>query len=115
MDLLNKNKIDTLASEIGQENVPVLLGIFLSELTTYENNLREHAQADSEYLKEISHALKSSAASFGADKLCAKAIEIDGMVKLGLEMDVMSEYEHLIQLLRETRERYERLQPSSGA
>lgn len=115
MDLLNKNKIDTLASEIGQENVPVLLGIFLSELASYEETLRGQEHGDSEYLKEVSHALKSSAASFGADKLCAKAIEIDSMVKLGLDMDVVAEHDDLQRLLKETRERYERLQSSSEA
>lgn len=115
MDLLNKNKIEALASEIGQENVPVLLGIFLSELASYEETLRAQGQDDSDYLKEVSHALKSSAASFGADKLCAKAIEIDSMFKLGLETDVLAEQNDLQQLLKATRERYERLQPSSGA
>ncbi|MBF8999846.1 quorum-sensing phosphorelay protein LuxU [Vibrio nitrifigilis] len=112
MELMNQHKIDGLAQEIGQENVPVLLEIFLGELTGYQQQLTDVSQADKqECLKDISHALKSSAASFGADKLCAKAIEIDGMVKLALEFDVNAETENIIALMEETHQCYEQLLP----
>ncbi|WPC73272.1 quorum-sensing phosphorelay protein LuxU [Vibrio porteresiae] len=112
MDFLNQGKIDGLAQEIGQENVPVLLEIFLGELTSYEQQLSQISGAEQyEYLKEISHALKSSAASFGADRLCAKAVEIDGMVKLGLEFEVNTEAERMMELLKATFARYQQLLP----
>ena len=70
MKVLNQQKVDELAGEIGQENVPVLLEIFLGELKGYYEHLEINKASDtSKYLADISHALKSSAASFGADSL----------------------------------------------
>ncbi|MDK9760265.1 Hpt domain-containing protein [Vibrio sp. D173a] len=82
MKILNQQKVDELASEIGQENVPVLLEIFLGELKGYHEHLEQSNEEDStKYLADISHALKSSAASFGADSLCNFAIGLDAKVK----------------------------------
>ncbi|MDN3614497.1 quorum-sensing phosphorelay protein LuxU [Vibrio gallaecicus] len=82
MSLLNQNKINELAGEIGEENVPVLLDIFLGELAGYNERLSSGQLEDtSQYLAEISHALKSSAASFGADQLCELAVSFDLRVK----------------------------------
>ncbi|MGB1281282.1 MAG: quorum-sensing phosphorelay protein LuxU [Vibrio cyclitrophicus] len=82
MKVLNQQKVDELAGEIGQENVPVLLEIFLGELKGYREHLRLNNEADNtKYLADISHALKSSAASFGADCLCDFAITLDAKVK----------------------------------
>ena len=39
MKVLNQQKVDELAGEIGQENVPVLLEIFLGELKGYYEHL----------------------------------------------------------------------------
>ncbi|MEF1291925.1 Hpt domain-containing protein, partial [Vibrio sp. M260118] len=41
MDILDQSKIDRLASEIGEENVPVLLEIFLGELKMYIDQLSQ--------------------------------------------------------------------------
>lgn len=82
MKVLNQQKVDELAGEIGQENVPVLLEIFLGELKGYYEHLDLNKDTDtSKYLADISHALKSSAASFGADSLCSFAISVDAKVK----------------------------------
>ena len=82
MSLLNQQKIDELAGEIGEENVPVLLDIFLGELAGYDEHLSSGKLDDvGQYLAEISHALKSSAASFGADQLCEFAVALDSRVK----------------------------------
>ncbi|NOH95411.1 quorum-sensing phosphorelay protein LuxU [Vibrio sp. 99-70-13A1] len=82
MSLLNQNKINELAGEIGEENVPVLLDIFLGELSGYNEQLSSGQLEDTnQYLAEISHALKSSAASFGADQLCELAVSFDSRVK----------------------------------
>lgn len=78
VNVLNQQKIDELSMEIGSDNVPVLFDIFLGEMDTYIENLSQLQRAERlAYSKEISHALKSSAASFGADRLCELAMSID--------------------------------------
>ena len=68
MEIINQKQVDRLAAEIGKENVPVLLEIFLNEIAGYESTLLSlEGQEQHAYLTEVSHALKSSAASFGAD------------------------------------------------
>ncbi len=110
MDVLNQSKIDKLAMEIGEENVPVLVQIFLGELITYQQSLTSGELKDkAQYLKEISHALKSSAASFGADKLCAKALDIDTMVKQGEPFDEDIEAAHMVEILSQTQGSYQQL------
>lgn len=110
MDVLNQSKIDRLASEIGEENVPLLLDIFLGELTQYIEKLTDEEHLDvSQYLAEICHALKSSAASFGAEALCAFAIEIDAIAKMGDITDLESTRLKMIALLTETQQRYQQL------
>jgi len=107
MDVLNQSKIDKLAKEIGQENVPLLLQIFLGELVTYKQSLISDELPDkAQYLKEISHALKSSAASFGADKLCAKALDIDTKIKQGEAIDENEESASMIEILDQTHGHY---------
>ncbi|WP_174244321.1 quorum-sensing phosphorelay protein LuxU [Vibrio atypicus] len=110
MDVLNQDKIDRLASEIGADNVPILLDIFLGELAQYMSKLTSDPDLDvTSYLKEISHALKSSAASFGAESLCAYAIEIDSMAKAGQAFDLDLTKQNMIALLKETEQRYQEL------
>ncbi|WP_175561598.1 quorum-sensing phosphorelay protein LuxU [Vibrio aerogenes] len=114
MDLLNKEKIATLAKEIGQENVPVLLDIFLNELTTYQETLSAaDTPARVDHLKEISHALKSSAASFGADRLCALAIDIDMRAKQQQLGEIDQETQIFMEMLHETHETYAAFSPES--
>lgn len=36
---INQSKIDLLAKEIGEENVPILVNIFLGELNDYQSKL----------------------------------------------------------------------------
>jgi two-component system phosphorelay protein LuxU len=110
MDILNQNKIDQLSGEIGAENVPVLLEIFIGELNTYIQNLSDSSVTDIDgYLKEISHALKSSAASFGAEALCAYSIEIDARAKLEQPLDLNQVQPKMVSLLVETQQRYQAL------
>ncbi|MEZ8102256.1 quorum-sensing phosphorelay protein LuxU [Vibrio bivalvicida] len=110
MDILDQSKIDRLANEIGEENVPVLLEIFLGELQMYINKLSQIDGAEQEqYLKEISHALKSSAASFGAEALRAYSVEVDSCAKLGVALDSESNKQQMLSLLGETQQRYQQL------
>lgn len=109
VNVLNQQKIDELSMEIGSDNVPVLFDIFLGEMDTYIENLSQ-LQGGAErlaYSKEISHALKSSAASFGgADRLCELAMSIDKKAKAG-ELTAESEVlEVMFDLLHETRDAY---------
>ncbi|NPD08370.1 Hpt domain-containing protein [Vibrio ostreicida] len=108
MDVLNQTQIDRLAKEIGAENVPVLLKIFLGELSEYSEKLRNDESLDRDhYLKEISHALKSSAASFGAERLRAYSVEIDAFAKSGQVLNVTEMSDKMIVILDQTRERYQ--------
>ncbi|USD34079.1 MULTISPECIES: quorum-sensing phosphorelay protein LuxU [Vibrio] len=110
MEVLNQTKIDRLANEIGTDNVPVLLNIFLGELAQYIEKLSTGEELDKDaYLKEISHALKSSAASFGAEALCAYAVEIDAKAKSGQSLDLNDTQHQMVTLLNETQQRYQAL------
>jgi len=86
---LNANKIDDLCNEIGQDNLPFLLDIFLGELNEYQVALLEGGDDLERQLSDISHALKSSAASFGADELCKTAKHIDASAKAGLQVSTI--------------------------
>lgn len=82
MTLMNRERVDQLTKEIGPDNIPILLGIFTGELVTYQEQLSSGALEDKlTQLAEICHALKSSAASFGAEPLCQLAVEVDTLSK----------------------------------
>ncbi|MGR5235695.1 quorum-sensing phosphorelay protein LuxU [Vibrio alfacsensis] len=107
MDVLNQNKIQELANEIGKDNVPILLEIFLGEMDSYMVNLSQHhGAAQLVYLKDISHALKSSAASFGADRLCDFATSIDSKAKVEKLVENGEEVDMMLELLHITRDVY---------
>ncbi|HHX8668431.1 TPA: quorum-sensing phosphorelay protein LuxU [Vibrio alginolyticus] len=107
VNVLNQKKIDELSMEIGSDNVPVLFDIFLGEMDTYIENLSQLQGAERlAYSKEISHALKSSAASFGADRLCELAMSIDKKAKAGELTAESEELEVMFDLLHETRDAY---------
>ncbi|SDH78088.1 two-component system, phosphorelay protein LuxU [Vibrio xiamenensis] len=110
MEVLNQEKIDRLSGEIGAENVPVLLDIFLGELNTYLDSLSSNETPNKgQYLREISHALKSSAASFGAERLCAYASEVDAAAKAGKPHIESTYVVPMIELLETTKSRYQQL------
>ncbi|MBT0075985.1 Hpt domain-containing protein [Vibrio alginolyticus] len=107
VNVLNQQKIDELSMEIGSDNVPVLFDIFLGEMDTYIENLSQLQGAERlAYSKEISHALKSSAASFGADRLCELAMSIDKKAKAGELTAESEELKVMFDLLHETRDAY---------
>ncbi|MGX9418954.1 Hpt domain-containing protein [Vibrio sp. WJH972] len=112
MALINKDTLDQLANDIGEESVPMLLDIFLGEIGDYINTLSSVGSPDViVQLGEISHALKSSAASFGADKLCRFANEIDSMVKINKSIE--GEVQPFIELLKQTHTAYSTLRQES--
>jgi len=99
---LNSNKIEDLCNEIGQENLPVLLNIFLGELNSYHVSLTENGDNLERLLSDISHALKSSAASFGADDLCRKALHIDAKAKAGEKVSTAENRNSLLDSIEAT-------------
>lgn len=110
MDLLDQAKIDRLANEIGEENVPVLLEIFLGELSNYIATLSQLVtQKQDSYLQEISHALKSSAASFGAEALRTFSVELDARAKAGEPLSSEDDKQQMLSLLKQTEQRYKQL------
>lgn len=109
MEVLNSVKVEQLGSEIGVDNVPILLEIFLGELAQYIANLQQCPTNQDEYLREISHALKSSAASFGAEALCALANEYDAVGKAGQLLNTDQHKQQMLSLLNETEQRYKDL------
>ncbi|MFC5078147.1 Phosphorelay protein LuxU [Vibrio thalassae] len=103
MKFMNRDKLEQLTREIGQDNIPTLLGIFTGELVTYQTQLSKGDLAEKmTYMKEICHALKSSAASFGAESLCEFAIDIDAQVKGGKLQEDQSKVDRMLENLSET-------------
>lgn len=76
---INQVTVNQLIQEVGDENVPFLLGIFCDELVDFISTLTAHPDIDK--VREISHGLKSSAGSFGAEKLASMAIHIEEKAK----------------------------------
>lgn len=110
---INNHKISELGQEIGEENIPLLLEIFLSELGMYRQKLLDDVPGGNmSYLIEISHALKSSAASFGADQLCSVARHIDSNAKQGIAMDEEFETANMLDTLTETLKHYQQYYPA---
>ncbi|WP_162045876.1 quorum-sensing phosphorelay protein LuxU [Vibrio taketomensis] len=109
MNIINQQQIDRLRQEIGDDNLPILLDIFLGELNQYTQKLNQAEVDQDAYLKEISHALKSSAASFGAEALRALAVDYDGAGKAGLFLDSSVHKEQMLSLLSQTQQQYAEL------
>lgn len=86
---INASTIKRLAEEVGQDTVSLLLKVFSDELEQYQRQLSD--QPSVSQVREISHAIKSSAASFGADDLAEMAQECESRMKQG-QADWMQEH-----------------------
>ncbi|MFO0333424.1 MAG: ATP-binding protein [Pseudomonadota bacterium] len=72
--LLDVAALDRLALDVGHERLPEMVRIFVRELAKRERRVRSaRGHSDLEALARESHALKSSAATFGAARLRAVA------------------------------------------
>lgn len=78
---INANTLKRLSDEVGEETVSLLLNVFSDELEQYLRQLSD--QPSVSQVREISHAIKSSAASFGADELAEMAQECESRMKQG--------------------------------
>ncbi|BCL70475.1 Phosphorelay protein luxU [Vibrio nigripulchritudo MADA3029] len=110
--VVNTDKIDELSRDIGEENLPMLFSIFIGELVDYAealaNGPTEQSEAE-EQLKAISHSLKSSAASFGAERLCEFATRLDARYKTGEPINTDENRETMITCLHITKDEFIKL------
>ena len=78
---INAETLKKLADEVGADTVAILLNVFSDELEQYCQKLS--SQPSINQIGDISHAIKSSAASFGADDLALMAQECGYRVRQG--------------------------------
>lgn len=95
---VNNETLRRLAFEVGEETVFLLLTVFSEELKEYFDQLSD--SPTTLQIREISHAIKSSAASFGADELAELARECESRVKLGQEAWVQEQLPRLTNILQ---------------
>ncbi|CZF86253.1 MULTISPECIES: Hpt domain-containing protein [Grimontia] len=104
---VNHETLRRLAVEVGEDTVSSLLVVFSDELSRYSDQLSEAPSAMQ--VREISHAIKSSAASFGADELAELARECESRVKQGQESWVQDQLPRLTMMLQGTAVQYKAL------
>ncbi|OCH15482.1 MULTISPECIES: Hpt domain-containing protein [unclassified Aliivibrio] len=104
---INQIAVNQLVQEVGDENVPFLFGIFCDELDEFIDTLSTHPEIDK--VREISHCLKSSAGSFGADKLATMAINIEEKAKLLQQEWVERNISEFVNIARGTELAYRKL------
>jgi len=95
---INSETIKRLADEVGEDTVSLLLNVFSDELEQYSKQLSSQPSVDQ--VGEISHAIKSSAASFGADDLALMAQECEYRVKKGQDdwvLDHLTEFREMVE------------------
>ncbi|PSW21077.1 Hpt domain-containing protein [Photobacterium sanctipauli] len=95
---INVETIKRMADEVGHDTLTLLLTVFSDELEQYFRQLSDQPTAGQ--VREISHAIKSSAASFGADELALMAQECESRVRQGQEdwmHDHLPEFRQLVE------------------
>nr|WP_086939628.1 Hpt domain-containing protein [Thaumasiovibrio occultus] len=104
---INSDTIKQLATEVGEDTVSVLLGVFSDELSQYHATLSDSPSIGE--IREISHSLKSSASSFGADALADLARECESRVKQGQDDWVIQQLNDYCGLVGAMAKRYRSL------
>ncbi len=107
MSTANHETLRRLAVEVGEDMIASLLVVFSDELNRYIDELSKTPSIT--LIRNISHSVKSSAASFGADELAEFARECESRVKLGQENWVASELPRFLTLLKATANEYKDL------
>ncbi|ORT50564.1 hypothetical protein ST37_09815 [Vibrio sp. qd031] len=107
MLVLNPKALDKMKTDVGEAHLPVLLECFIGELEEYIVLLNRTDNSD-KICADISHSLKSSAASFGADALLQIAIQIDTAVKRNQTICSQKTKAKLIASLESTLAEYQR-------
>ena len=101
---VNQLAVNQLVQEVGDENVPCLFGIFCDELHDFIDTLSSQPEIDK--VREISHCLKSSAGSFGADKLAGMAIDVEEKAKSHQKEWVQNNMSEFVDIARQTERAY---------
>lgn len=97
---VNNETIQRLTLEVGEDTVLMLFDVFSCELKDYYKQLSESPSISQ--VREISHAIKSSAASFGADELAEFARECEYRIKLGQNGWVHAQLPHFAKIVQMT-------------
>ncbi|KLV04710.1 phosphorelay protein LuxU [Photobacterium aquae] len=95
---INAQTIQRMAEEVGEDTLQLLLTVFSDELEQYFSKLSDDPTLLD--VREISHAIKSSAASFGADELARMAQECESRVKQGQDTwmaDHLPEFRQMVE------------------
>lgn len=104
---VNNETLRRLALEVGEEMVSSILAVFSEELNDYFELLS--GAPTILQIGEICHAIKSSAASFGADELAELAHECEYRVKLGQDAWVFEQLPRLNDILQITAAKFDAL------
>ncbi|MGF1723328.1 Hpt domain-containing protein [Photobacterium nomapromontoriensis] len=105
--IINAETIKRMADEVGHETLLLLLNVFSDELEQYQHQLS--AQPTMSQMGEISHSIKSSAASFGADDLASMAQECEFRVRQGQEKWMRDHLPEFRQMVENMANEYKRL------
>ncbi|BAX53660.1 TPA: Hpt domain-containing protein [Photobacterium damselae] len=101
---VNVETVKRLADEVGEDTVSLLFNVFSDELEQYlVKLLAEPSVSD---IGEISHSIKSSAASFGADDLALLAQECESRVRQGQDSWIMDHLPELRQMVQGVAQEY---------
>lgn len=104
---VNETTIKQLASEVGEETIALLLNVFCDELEQYSQKLISDPTIGD--VREISHSIKSSAGSFGADPLAAMALECEERAKQEQNEWVEHHLDEFIQVVQTTGAEFRKL------
>lgn len=82
--LIDEGVLAALVEDIGPEQLPVALGLFVDEMGRRADELRRAAEGpDAEQLRRIAHGAKGSASTFGAPAVTAAARRLEEACKYG--------------------------------
>lgn len=75
--MIENEKFNSFMSSVGRDTALHILDLFIEELLEYDKSLNQNK--DPENVRNITHKIKCTAQSVGADKLCfaAKNLELD--------------------------------------
>ena len=104
---INAETIKRMADEVGHDTLLLLLNVFSDELEQFFQQLSD--QPSLSQVREISHSIKSSAASFGADELAMMAQECEFRVKQGQEQWMADHLPQFRQMVEGVAIEYKRL------
>jgi HPt (histidine-containing phosphotransfer) domain-containing protein len=84
VSLIDEAVLAGLIEDIGLEQMPVALGLFVDEMSRRATELRRAAEGpDTEQLRRIAHGAKGSASTFGAPAVAAAARRLEEACKSG--------------------------------